>query len=59
MDIFKKFKSKRELNAQEIDALVKEAQRAYFKEWRAKNPDKVKAIRERFWKKKAEKLNLL
>ncbi|MBS4061166.1 MAG: hypothetical protein KG029_12270 [Bacteroidetes bacterium] len=59
MDIFKKFKKKKEMDAETIDALVKKVQRAYNKEWREKNPEKVKAIRERFWKKKAEKMNLL
>lgn len=29
------------------------ARREYYREWRKKNPDKVKAIQERYWMKKA------
>lgn len=32
------------------------ARRAYKREWRKKNPDKVRAANERFFKKQAEKL---
>lgn len=32
------------------------ARRAYKKEWRAKNKDKVKAANDRFYKKQAERL---
>lgn len=28
----------------------------YMREWRRKNPEKAKAIRERYWKKKVEQL---
>jgi TRAP-type C4-dicarboxylate transport system substrate-binding protein len=30
--------------------------REYMREWKKKNPDKVKAISERYWKKKAEQM---
>ena len=33
-----------------------EARRAYMKEWRAKNRDKVKASNERYWARKAKAL---
>lgn len=33
-----------------------EAKRAYFKEWRAKNKDKVKAMNKRYWAKRAERI---
>lgn len=33
-----------------------QARRAYFREWRKKNPEKVKAAQERYWAKKAEQL---
>lgn len=36
-----------------IEELAREAQRAYQKEWRAKNRDKVAAINRRYWEKKA------
>lgn len=32
---------------------AKELQRAYLKEWRAKNRDKTKEYRRRYWEKKA------
>lgn len=33
---------------------IREARRKYAREWRAKNPDKQKAIMERFWRKKLD-----
>lgn len=35
--------------------LIKQAKRAYKKEWRAKNKDKIKAANERYWLKKAQR----
>lgn len=35
---------------------AKEIQRAYFKEWRRKNPDKVREKNRRYWEKKAERI---
>lgn len=35
---------------------ARKARRAYQKEWRAKNPDKVKAATERYWIKKAAEM---
>ena len=32
---------------------AREAQRAYKREWRAKNKDKVRASNNRYWEKKA------
>lgn len=32
---------------------AKEAERAYHREWRKNNPEKVKANRKRYWEKKA------
>lgn len=34
---------------------AKEARRAYKREWNRRNPEKVKAAQERYWKRKAEK----
>lgn len=34
---------------------IKQAQRVYYREWRAKNRDKVKAINQRYWQRRAEK----
>ncbi|MBQ9263559.1 MAG: phosphatase [Clostridia bacterium] len=39
----------------ETEQAVKQAQRAYYAEWRKKNPEKVKAAQMRFWKKQIEK----
>jgi polyhydroxyalkanoate synthesis regulator phasin len=36
--------------------LIRQAQREYRKQWRSKNPDKVRAAQERYWTKKAHEL---
>ena len=36
------------------DLAKREAKRQYQREWRRKNPDKVKAINDRYWKKKGQ-----
>lgn len=36
-----------------LDEAALEARRAYQREWRRKNKDKVKAQQERYWKRKA------
>ena len=41
---------------QEIDELTLEARRRYYREWRKKNPDKVRANNKRYWAKKAKLL---
>lgn len=38
---------------------AKEARREYAKRWRKNNPEKVKAIQNRYWEKKAEELETL
>ena len=40
---------------QEEKELINKARRAYKKEWRKKNPDKVREANERYWLKKATK----
>lgn len=35
---------------------ARKAQREYMREWRRKNPEKVRAINKRYWERKAEKL---
>lgn len=37
---------------------AKAARNAYAKEWRRKNPDKVKATNARYWEKKAAEMRL-
>ena len=39
-----------------LEDLAREAQRQYHREWRAKNPDKVRAKNQRYWLRKAKKL---
>lgn len=36
-----------------MDDKAREIRNAYFREWRAKNKDKVKAANARYWNKKA------
>ena len=38
----------------EISEKAKEAQRAYLREWRRKNPDKVRENNRRYWERKAQ-----
>ena len=38
---------------QVLSEKARQAQRAYKREWRAKNRDKVKASNNRYWEKKA------
>jgi hypothetical protein len=35
---------------------AKEAQRLYIREWRKRNPDKVRAIQDRYWEKRLAKM---
>ena len=37
----------------EMSEAAKEAKREYERRWRKENPDKVKAIRSRYWEKRA------
>jgi len=37
------------------DKLIKQAKAAYAREWRKKNPEKAKAISNRYWLNKAAK----
>lgn len=36
--------------------LAREARNRYLREWRAKNPARVKAMRDRYWIRRAQKL---
>ena len=40
----------------QTDETIKKLQREYLRQWRAKNPDKVKAATRRYWEKKAAQL---
>ena len=39
-----------------IDSLAKEIQREYYRNWRKRNPDKVREKNRRYWERKAEKM---
>lgn len=40
-----------------LDELAKEVRREYFREWRKKNPEKVRAMNQRYWQRRAQKMN--
>ena len=40
----------------EISEKAKEAQRAYLREWRRKNPEKVRENNRRYWERKAQQM---
>ena len=40
-----------------LTAAEREARARYFREWRAKNRDKVKLYNQRYWRKKAAQQN--
>lgn len=40
----------------ELEELARREQSRYHREWRAKNPDKVREANRRYWLKKAESL---
>lgn len=44
------------MNNSELEKEAKRLEAQYHREWRKKNPDKVKAINKRYWLKKAQKL---
>ena len=39
--------------------IIKEAQRAYKRQWRSQNKDKVQASNKRYWLKKAAEMGLI
>ena len=41
------------MSEKEIQELIREEQRRYAREWRAKNPEKVQAANRRYWEKRA------
>lgn len=44
------------MSEKNLEELAREAQREYHKEWRRKNPDKVRAKNERYWRRRAERM---
>lgn len=39
-----------------MDEQARKAQREYLREWRRRNPDRVRAANKRYWEKRAAKL---
>ncbi len=39
-----------------LEEKIRKAKNAYLREWRRKNPEKAKAIRERYWEKKVAEM---
>lgn len=42
------------MSKKSIQELVREEQRRYAREWRAKNPEKVRAYNRRYWEKQVQ-----
>ena len=42
--------------SKDLSQEVKEARNAYYREWRKKNPEKMKRYQENYWKKKAQEM---
>lgn len=40
------------MNEQNLDEIIRKEKREYFKNWRAKNADKVKKNSENYWRKR-------
>jgi len=43
----------KKLTDEQIKELAREKQREYLREWRKRNPDKIKEYNQRYWRKKA------
>jgi len=41
------------LTNEQLEELAREKQREYLREWRKKNPDKVKEYNQRYWRRRA------
>ncbi len=54
----KKYERGFQMENKKEQEVIKEAQRAYKKAWRAKNRDKVKKSNDRYWLKKAAEMGI-
>ena len=43
----------KKLTDEQIKELAREKQREYLREWRKRNPDKVREYNERYWRRRA------
>lgn len=39
-----------------MDEMAREAQRQYLREWRKRNPERVREANRRYWQRRAERL---
>lgn len=44
------------MSEKSLQELAREAQREYHREWRRKNPDKIREKNARYWRRRAEKM---
>ena len=42
------------MGEKEIQELVREERRRYAREWRKKNPEKIRAANQRYWERKVQ-----
>lgn len=42
--------------SKQLSEEARKARNAYFREWRKKNPEKVKQANEKYWEKKAQEM---
>ena len=42
--------------SKQLSEEARKARNEYYREWRKKNPEKVKQAQERYWKKKAKEM---
>ena len=50
-------KEAKALNQLEMDEMARQERNRYFREYRAKNPEKVREANRRYWAKRAAKLS--
>ena len=43
------------MDNQNIDEIIKEERKQYYKKWRANNPDKVKKHNSDYWRRRVER----
>lgn len=39
-----------------LDEQVRDARAAYYREWRRRNPDKVRAANRKYWERRAQRM---
>ena len=52
-NVYKEVDTMKKLTDEQLEELAREKQREYLREWRKKNPDKVKEYNQRYWRRRA------